>query len=187
MALEFNQWYDVIGYPAYEIFCDGVKTFLRRKERKEEKAYIYHYVSPQKKSLCTSMKYLKHWFSCGYPTVTLTHLKKRKHFTFHRLVAIHFIDNPENKPHINHIDGDKLNYDLLNLEWVTQTENNRHARETKLNFGKSATNLTQQQVDEIIRLYKIHKNYSKVSRILSYTLNKCRYHIEKAGILIVNK
>lgn len=50
----------------------------------------------------------------------------------HRMLAVHFIPNPKNKPQVNHIDGDKLNNSLENLEWVTKSENMRHAFDTGL-------------------------------------------------------
>lgn len=63
----------------------------------------------------------------GYPTVRLTKLGKGKNITLHRLVAITFISNINNLQYVNHIDGDKLNNGVNNLEWVTPSENTKHA------------------------------------------------------------
>lgn len=68
----------------------------------------------------------------GYKTVNLRIAKNIKLIPIHRLVAIAFIDNPDNKPCVNHKDGNKLNNEISNLEWVTYKENNNHARDTGL-------------------------------------------------------
>lgn len=64
----------------------------------------------------------------GYEEVQLSTNCKRRTYRIHRLVAISFIDNKDNKPYINHIDGNKLNNSIENLEWVTAKENDTHAR-----------------------------------------------------------
>lgn len=63
----------------------------------------------------------------GYERVVLTKNGKRKSFCVHRLVATTYLENPENKPTVNHIDGDKTNNHILNLEWATQSEQKKHS------------------------------------------------------------
>lgn len=62
----------------------------------------------------------------GYIRNSLSTEKGQKNFLRHRLVAMAFIDNPENKPEINHINEDKLNNHVENLEWCTRVENMNH-------------------------------------------------------------
>lgn len=64
----------------------------------------------------------------GYPRVNLN----GKCFFIHRIVAEHFLINNENFPQINHIDGNKLNNNVNNLEWVTNQKNRDHAVKNKL-------------------------------------------------------
>lgn len=63
----------------------------------------------------------------GYWYVGLWQEGKTRSFSLHRLLAQAFIPNPENKPFVNHIDADRSNYSLPNLEWCTQSENIKHA------------------------------------------------------------
>jgi len=75
-----------------------------------------------------------------YLFVSLWKNNKEKHKTVHRLVALAFIPNPEDKPQVNHIDGVKTNNSVSNLEWVTCSENLKHAAKTGL-MTKFATRL----------------------------------------------
>jgi hypothetical protein len=68
----------------------------------------------------------------GYNHVTIQINGKPKRFRVHRLVAEAFIPNPENKPYVNHIDGNRQNNLAENLEWVTPAENTQHAINTGL-------------------------------------------------------
>ena len=69
----------------------------------------------------------------GYYLVTLYKDKEAKSMYVHRLVAENFISNIDNKPCINHKDGDKTNNNKNNLEWCTYSENMIHAHATGLN------------------------------------------------------
>ena len=62
----------------------------------------------------------------GYETVVLTKNGKRKNYTVHKLVALAFLPNFKNKETINHIDGNKRNNNVNNLEWATMKENQQH-------------------------------------------------------------
>lgn len=63
----------------------------------------------------------------GYLSVHLSKKGITKNLLIHRLVALAFIPNPEDKPEVNHIDGNKKNNCVSNLEWVTKSENDLHA------------------------------------------------------------
>jgi len=123
-------------------------------------------------------KILKQTFtSTGYKKVELYMLKKRKSKKVHRLVAIAFIDNPNNKPYINHIDGNPLNNNVSNLEWCTQQENVIHAIRIGL---KKVLYIPE---EELIEKYKhmsakqIAKDYSVSICTIIRFLNK--YNISK--------
>lgn len=90
----------------------------------------------------------------GYKIVALHMNGYAKKYLVHRLVAEAFIPNTDNKPYVNHIDGDKSNNVVTNLEWVTPSENSKHSYATKLREPirgerNSQSKLTDEEVDWI--------------------------------------
>jgi len=86
----------------------------------------------------------------------------------HRLVALSFIDNPDNKPQVNHIDGNKLNNIVTNLEWNTSEENIYHSLYElgylemygKKGYESQYAKLTKEQYEFVIQNYRPkHKQY----------------------------
>lgn len=75
----------------------------------------------------------------GYLHISLYNLNTKKpgREYIHRLVAMEYIANPENKPCVNHIDGNKRNNHYKNLEWATYQENSIHAKDVlKIKYGR---------------------------------------------------
>ena len=144
-------WKDIEGYEGlYQVStCGNIKSLAKPRKNGNGRCYI------QKEKL------LKQSFtSTGYKKVELYKDGKRKSFKVHRLVAIAFISNPDNKPEVNHIDGNKINNNIDNLEWVTSSENTIHAYETGLSPNKK-------ELDEIriIELYNKGTSKEEISRM----------------------
>lgn len=130
-------------------------------------------------------KILKHHVAkSGYCTLATKVNGLNVAFRIHRLVATAFLANPENKPEVNHLDGNKANNIVSNLEWVTSKENIRHAFATGLKtvysgIGKWNSKLSEEDV-RAIRLstksarelsteYNVHHTQiSRVKRRVSY-------------------
>lgn len=123
-----------------------------------------------------------------YKMVGLNKNRIQSHFLIHRLVALHFIPNPYNKPQVNHIDGDKLNNKIQNLEWVTIKENIQHAYDIGLNkptwLGKKLSKETREKMSNS---KKGKEAYNKGKRqkeqihgtLYSYNNYKCRCELCK--------
>ena len=86
-------------------------------------------------------KILKQWHKFGYKCVILCKQGKCKSHRVHRLVAKTFLINHLNKPQVNHIDGNKENNCIVNLEWTTGDENINHATTNGL-YVKNRTRTT---------------------------------------------
>lgn len=100
----------------------------------------------------------------GYHRTGLRKDGLQKFHLIHRLVAQAFLLNQDNKSQVNHIDGDKSNNSVENLEWVTPSENNHHAYDSGLKRAQKgedngASKLTKDQVIDIyIRIHKGEKS-----------------------------
>lgn len=104
----------------------------------------------------------------GYLAVALYKDGKRYFRKMHRLVAEAFIQNPDNKPEVNHIDGNKKNNNVDNLEWVTTKENCIHRQQTGLGNIEAATIAKYKaiakidlQTGSIIQIYKCIKDVAE--------------------------
>ncbi len=75
----------------------------------------------------TKSIFLKSKLIRDYLCYTLCKDKTQKNISVHRLIAIHYIPNPNNLPQVNHKNGNKLNNNIDNLEWCTASENANHA------------------------------------------------------------
>lgn len=101
---------DIKGYDGkYTIFPDGS---CRRNPSKYRRKTMF--LKPLNGTV-----YLRYGLSDGHGNI--------KYYSIHRLVAEHFIPNPDNKPTVNHKDGNKHNNNIDNLEWATWTENEKHS------------------------------------------------------------
>lgn len=100
----------------------------------------------------------------GYHQVELRKNSRSKYPLIHRLVAEVFIENPDNKPQVNHIDGNKGNNRIDNLEWVTSSENAIHAFKNHLRTPNGPTSLSEDQIRYIREHYKFRDaEYSTVA------------------------
>ena len=111
--------------------------------------------------------------SRGYIVITFTKNKIQKSYSVHRLVAEAFIPNPENKPQVNHINGDKTDNRVENLEWCTGSENMKHCYKNNLQ-KKRCKRVTQYTLDNqfvktwdsLIQIEKeLNINHSKISMV----------------------
>lgn len=116
-------WKSVVGYEEYYEISNLGKVYSKGKT----------YVDSTGRCQTKKPRYIN--VRCGvngYLCVDLTANGVTKQTTIHRLLAMAFISNPENKPTVNHKDGNKLNIELSNLEWATYGENNKHAVDNNL-------------------------------------------------------
>lgn len=155
-------WKDIPGYEGlYQISNYGSVKSLDR--------YVKHYKGGSK---LIKGKNIAPKIDKGYLRIKLCKLGEKKYYTVHRLVALTFINNPNNLPVINHIDGDKLNNHISNLEWCTISDNTQHAYDTGLcDEGKAKLS---EYHKKPVRCTTTGKEFSSIQEAAKY------YHINNS-------
>ena len=112
----------------------------------------------------------------GYLQVSLTdkETKKQKNYYIHRLVAIYFLENLDNKREVNHKDGNKLNNNVDNLEWVTPSENQKHRQKI---LGKTKT--SQRKIGKFNKNHVLIEEYQSIVDAAK-SFGKSRVNIDNA-------
>ena len=164
----------ITEYPAYKITDTGI---------------IYTCFKPKTSIITKQWKKLKQIYdkSCGYMIVTLCDGKgKRQNKRVHRLLMESFVPNPNGYTHINHIDGNKLNNSLSNLEWCTPKHNTEEA--VRLGLTRIRDKLNEKPVIQLdlsnnqIAVYDSITKASKATNIILTNIAKvCRGKRHTAG------
>lgn len=178
-------WKDI---PEYEgLFQVSNKGRVKSLKRKVRRGYKYELKTVPEKIRSLSID--KH----GYYHLALSKNNKRKNYFLHRLVAMVFIPNPENYPVINHIDGNKKNCCVENLEWVTISENAKHAYRAGLKKPSGGATkyrpVAQYTIDgKFLKKYKSIAEAMKETKSLNIgsCLNKKNKHKTSGGFIWKN-
>ncbi len=131
MMKNYEEWIDIEGYEnLYQVSNTGKIKSLKR-------TILYENTNQTGISFCTRKeceeRILKLSSNRGYQIVALSKDGQRKTYQVHRLVALHFLPNPNNLPCINHKDENKKNNNVDNLEWCTEEYNNNYGtRNTRI-------------------------------------------------------
>jgi len=183
-------WQDIIGYEdSYQISNKGL---VRSKDRYRLKRWNK---CGTLEKIPYKSKLLKGQISHGYRIISLSQNGHKKQHYVHRLVAGAFIVNNSNKREINHIDGNKLNNELSNLEWVSSKENKAHCRKNHLQRiakGNDYSNakLNDMIIKDILLLYRLDKisqrkialKYNVCQQLISDIVNRKSWkHIPEPG------
>ena len=149
-------WKDIVGFDGqYQISNNGrYKSVEREVVLKDGRVRVF------------KSKILKPFISkSGYPTATLSISGKNIKRSVHRLVAETFIENSFNKSDVNHIDGNKENNKVENLEWVSHSENLYHFHKLSDSNSGERNNLSKLKDDDIPVIREMHADGISSKRI----------------------
>lgn len=160
--LEGEVWRDVLGYEGYYQVSNlgrvkGIDRFI------ESVRYNNKFIEGN---------LLKSFLNrSGYLYCFLSRCNKVKSILTHRLVAICFLENTDNKKEVNHKDLNKINNNVTNLEWCTASENQFHAIKNgavirKKSYNHNNSKFTKKDIEDI-RLLEKHLNYTEISKIFN--------------------
>lgn len=107
----------------------------------------------------------------GYPMVDIQEFNTTKHYAVHRLLAKAFIPNPENKATVNHINGNRADNRLENLEWATQSENNLHKCRV-LKHIAIPSYMTDEYAKEIYTQFMQHHTLTEIAKTAKLQLSQ---------------
>ena len=139
-----ENWYDVKGFEG------TLQVTKSGKVRTKDRFVEYSPYGKKRKQFCKGSVLNQAPDSKGALCVWFTHNKRNMSRRVHRLLALTFLPNPENKPQVNHKDGNRKNNHIDNLEWATQEENMYHA---KINGLTNQPKINWEVAQEIIRRY----------------------------------
>ena len=158
-------WRSVVGYEElYEVSSSGLV-------RGKEKEVSGNHKKPSRKIPARDKKQC---LLVGYPAVTLFKDSKPKLIKVHRLVAEAFLENPDSLPCVNHIDNNKANNDVSNLEWCTHEHNTHHM----LNQGRqnwaygersSSAKLT---AEDVVLIKKLSKHMRQIDIAIMFGIRQ---------------
>jgi hypothetical protein len=156
----YTDWEVIQKYPAYEMCKESVRNTLT------------------KRPLTLTVNYQ------GYVSVSLQINGKSKHKLMHVLIAVQYIPNPNKLPEVNHKDGNKQNYSINNLEWVTKKENIQHAVDTGLAPSKKNKGTNIELLDINHNIIQIFPTVQATAIFIDSTSQSINYYLKKICMII---